>query len=422
MERESSNDDDRTRKFVGMKPLRNRRKRSKVARSRSPRLCSSAIRYEQLEPRQLLAVLVANFGDDFPLGNDALQTGWQYQWNAPVNGDPSSGGINHPETEFVSLAPTSTGTNWSPDGDLLAQNDLNAAYLRLSAFGGHPGATGDVVGGENRYAIASYTISESGYYSIEDSFVGLQGASYAPLLSKYQNDGVEYLVFVNRESPIESGVVHAKTKAYFDTSLGFLSKGDTVHVAFGANTNDLSDYFTTDFSIVRNVELEEVVGEFRNDFSGDTSTDSGWSYLWNPPANWNQVGSTDFTQGEIGDPNNYVPLKQAGGIWTADGDLDGLNSSPDHFLKLSPTGGHAGSGYSDSPFEDRFAIAAFTVENSGLYAIQQSHFTVDSRSDDGMEIFIHVDDEPIISSQTVAAGQVASFDQSLGYLKQGETI
>ena len=146
---------------------------------------------------------MANYADDFPDQSGILTPGWQYQWNAPVNGDPASGSISDAHTVFSPLIYSGSFTSWTPDGDLIPFNNPDSAFLRLSAQGGHPGlADNQLPHGVARYSIASFTVDESGFYAIDNSFVGLN-----PVNPDAHSDGIEYLVFVNRDSVLASGVV-----------------------------------------------------------------------------------------------------------------------------------------------------------------------------------------------------------------------
>lgn len=119
-----------------------------------------------------------------------------------------------------------------------------------------------------------------------------------------------------------------------------------------------------------------------------------------------------------------MPLEFTGTHWTADGDLDGLNSAPDYFLRLRPGGGQVGSGYYSPVLQDRFAIAAFTVEHSGQYGIADSFVSVADQSNDGVEVFVHVEngDRATNAPLIVSGGQTLGFDARLGYLAKGDTI
>ncbi|MFK7769773.1 MAG: LamG domain-containing protein [Mariniblastus sp.] len=378
--------------------------------------------YQSLEPRQLLASVVANFSTDFPSSQSQPTAGWEFQWNAPTPGDLNSGAIDDPATVFKSLRSTNTINGWTSDGDTNFLSDPSGGFVRLSQFGGHPGVGSETPASNiDRYSIASFTVSESGHYQLTDSVISL-----FPKVLNGNTDGVEYRVFVNREAPVERGVVTKNSKAYFDTSLGFLKSGDTVHVAFGANGTHYHDYFETDFSLTHTPELEQTVGNFRNDFASTTSTNSqseyGWDYLWNAPSNWTGAKNVNHRSGVIGNPDSYQQLQLAGDTWTADGDLDGLNSAPDYFLRLDETGGQPGNGFQPSFLADRFTIAAFTVEHSGIYGLADSFITVAGDSLDGMEVIVHVEDGPILLSKNVSGGANVSFDTDLGYMTKGDTV
>ncbi len=369
----------------------------------------------------MLATVVANYSSDFPGTDGSLTAGWQYQWNAPLESDPASGAIEDPATNFAPLSFSGSNTSWTTDGDMNPATDPLGAFVRLSSIGGHPGS-GDGLNSDDvaRYAIASFTVSESGFYTIANSFVGV-----SPLSSMAKTDGVEVRVFVNRETPLLSATVAEDAINYFDVPLGFLAVGDTVSVAYGARSNNFYDYFETDFDVQRNVDLEQTVGRFRNDFLTSEPAEYGWKYLWNQPRGWAASQSSGaLWSNSIGDPFYYQPLQLTGTTWTADGDLDGRNSSPDRFLRLTPQGGVTGSGYSGSFFQDRFAIAAFTVEHSGEYGIAESFLSVFGGSDDGVELFIHVGDgeRETLNPISVGPNASASFDMNLGFVQKGETI
>lgn len=373
--------------------------------------------YQQLESRNLLATIVANYGNDFPAAGETKVSGWDYQWNAPAAGDVGSGAIDDQAAEFRSLLPVASGSNWTPDGDLNPRTGLGSSYLKLSAAGGHPGAgSANLAGNVDRYAIASYTISQSGVYAIEDSFISLYpGAVLA------QTNGLEVRLFVNSNQPIDTVEVKQNSRAFFDSSLGFLSQGDTVHVAVGAKGDLSFDYFEMDFSLVRQSELEHVVASYRSDFNSQAQS-NGWQYLWNAPQGWIAGESPgSWFSSPIGSSENYRPLISAGQQWTSDGDLDGLNSDPDYFLRLNATGGFVGNGYQSPFLNDRFAIASYTVENSGQYGIASSFVSVSGNSNDGIEVYVHAGDE-FNQSKFVGAGRIGSFDSDLGYLEKGETI
>ncbi len=211
---------------------------------------ASPLRFEQLETRQLLAAgselsIVADYRDDFraelPLAN-----GWQYLWNAPEgwqagksNGDLRTGAVGNP-TSYQTLV--DAGKVWTPDGDSV-NNRFPDRALRLHDEGGRPGAhAGAGRNAQDRYAIAAYTVTEAGFYSITDSFLTRPNIT---------GDGIEVVVHVNDNRPIlvtEAGVGPEGTTD-FNTKIGFLEAGDTIYVAFGPGQSSKRDGFETDFSI-----------------------------------------------------------------------------------------------------------------------------------------------------------------------------
>ncbi len=375
----------------------------------------NSLGYQTLESRQLLAAVAASYSADFPDHTGQLTPGWQYQWNAPINGNLATGSIDVPTTSFEPLKFTESFTSWTPDGDRDPQTNPSAGFTRLSREGGHPGSPG---GAElvPRYAIASYTVPESGFYEIEESFIGLK-----PIAGFANTDGVEYRVFVNRNEPVVEGTVEQGERNYFDEQLGYLHKGDTIHVAFGSGGTQSYDYFTTDFTIVRDLDHQQTVGQFQTDFSGEN-----WQYYWNAPTGWtaDSLAPTNHRDGGIYELDSYLPLLPAGnGFLSADGDLSGLNSSPDHFLRLNNQGGQVGAGFVTPVFQDRFAIAAFTIPHSGNYAITESFLSVVDRSNDGVELVVHVDGQSSVQNRMIVAGGTnKSFDLGLGYLSKGQTV
>lgn len=174
--------------------------------------------------------VVADYQDDFQSGS--LPDGWQYLWNA-------LGTIEDPQN-YLSLQ--ADGTSWDTDASNPGRPDpVPGSNLFLGAFGGHPGS-----GNPDRYAIAAYTVSESGLYRIEKSFLTLTNSN-----SGGSADGVEVRVQVNHQPAILTKVVPALETISFDVQLGYLNPGDTIYVAFGENGTHVRDAFEMDFAITQ---------------------------------------------------------------------------------------------------------------------------------------------------------------------------
>ena len=174
--------------------------------------------FEQLEPRHLMSAdgIVASFGRDF--GSE----GWSYSYNAGAQELQSNGGNLTALSNF-------DGT-YRP-----AVEDPSSRFLFLNRFGGHPGAAqGQVTGNTvDRYTVVTWEVPESGYYEIADSRLEIPNGT---------GDGVEFRVYVNDDAPVTSGIATPSRISYFDSRLGFLAKGDSVRIAFGANGSDSFDY------------------------------------------------------------------------------------------------------------------------------------------------------------------------------------
>ena len=170
---------------------------------------------------------------------------------------------------------------------------------------------------------------------------------------------------------------------------------------------------------------EETVAGFRRDFRAKAPLVSGWSYLWNSPDEW-APGETPYNMwsGRIGQPSGYLSLREADGIWTADGDRKGNDGTPDRFIALNATGGHPGGGIEVyRNYEGRFAIAAYTVSDSGTYALASSSVSVgESDVGDGIELIVHVNGNDPLFREHVPAGTNRSFDLPLGDLKKDDTV
>ena len=150
----------------------------------------------------------------------------------------------------------------------------------------------------------------------------------------------------------------------------------------------------------------DTVADYRDDYDG-SSPPQGWSYLWNPTA-------------PIGAPAAYTPMAPTG-----DGDYSSDGSSiptahPARYLRIASNYVHPGQG-SNVHTHDVFAIAAFTVTVAGSYHITDSLIPPPTNSG-GVEVLIHVNDDPPVFTQTYPASVEGSFDQPLGPFEVGDTI
>jgi hypothetical protein len=150
---------------------------------------------------------------------------------------------------------------------------------------------------------------------------------------------------------------------------------------------------------------------------------AGWSYLWN-------------SGGEIGNPANYTALlPNSNGVYTSGGVDTFPAPNPAgvvnfDFVGGSP-GGHPGLGSAQagSGGIERFAIAAYTLANSELVAIQNSLVVTTNPNSGGstdglnVKVFLNNSATPVVSTTTLpGVGSTATFNGPLGPLNAGDTI
>ena len=71
---------------------------------------------------------------------------------------------------------------------------------------------------------------------------------------------------------------------------------------------------------------------------------------------------------------------------------------------------------------DRFAIAAYTVTEAGQYEITNSLITRESTSGDGVEVSVHINDQPVSQLLSLSPASSGNFNTVLGNLAVGDTI
>ncbi|MEM7345691.1 MAG: putative Ig domain-containing protein, partial [Chloroflexota bacterium] len=167
------------------------------------------------------------------------QSGWQYLWN-------DSGPIGT-ASNYSALA--WNGTLYDSDGQPGVPDATNMAWGTLSATGGHPGPGTSQGQATDRYAVAAYTVSADGQYSITDSFIQdvNTNCGNAGQLQVYVND----TLISNQTYPL-AGTIS------FDGALGQLTSGDTIYIAAGPNSIDGCDGFALDFSIAHEIPANQA--------------------------------------------------------------------------------------------------------------------------------------------------------------------
>ncbi len=140
------------------------------------------------------------------------------------------------------------------------------------------------------------------------------------------------------------------------------------------------------------------------DYQGDYQTDNfptGWQYLYN-------------SSGAFGDPSVYSPLTfEAWRYHPTTGNLPYLTSGSAH-----PGDGTA----SDPAGIERHAIAAWTVEQDGVYSITDSVVSNSNQFSNGVNVKVHVTGRSVSTLETIGSQEQGSFDTQLGFLTAGQTI
>jgi len=175
-------------------------------------------------------------------------------------------------------------------------------------------------------------------------------------------------------------------------------------------------------TVVDNFSFSTVVADYRDDYQAGVPAEN-WQYLWNAPDGFNGTSSFDGSSGRIGDPDNYVPLQAFEEGYTATGTAF-PNNAPANFVSLNAFGGHPGAGQLESSSgntRDRYAIAAWTVDVAGYYAIENSFLTTTSANGQ-VDVLVHVNDDDSAIKKSVTGNTTENFDARLGFLDEGDVI
>jgi len=156
----------------------------------------------------------------------------------------------------------------------------------------------------------------------------------------------------------------------------------------------------------------EVLTTFQ-DAMQPTTPAPGWSYLWN-------------SGGEIGDPANYtslLPTTDSGILYNTDGAPSLPSPAPGSYTFFGREGGHPGPGTVQTAIEG-YAIAAYTLNNSGAFALTNGVLQNVDTSQDGLNFRVYANSSLIYSGIT-NPGRNSSLNFSnvpLGNLNSGDTI
>lgn len=175
----------------------------------------------------------------------------------------------------------------------------------------------------------------------------------------------------------------------------------SVSVSDGQGGND-----SVSFTWTVNATSAEIIAHYQGDYR-DTSPAPGWQYYWN-------------SQGPIGQSSQYTAMLSNGSFYDSDG-TPGLPDATDlAYGSMKKRGGHPGRGISQGQTNDRYVIAAFTVNRAGDYRIVQSEIIDSGCTRNGGVIELYTNDSLI--QQSTYGPVMASFDISVGSLVAGDTV
>ncbi len=150
----------------------------------------------------------------------------------------------------------------------------------------------------------------------------------------------------------------------------------------------------------------EIVAHYRGDYR-DTSPAPGWQYYWNE-------------QGPIGQANEYTAMLSDGTFYDSDG-VSGLPDATDlAYGHLKRRGGHTGRGILQGQSDDRYVIAAFTVNRAGDYRIVESEIIDSGCTGNGGVVELYANNSFI--QQSSYGTVTTSFDADIGSLVAGDTV
>lgn len=417
---------------------------SSTRRRRGPNV--TLLDYNALEPRELLTTAAAappasSSAAPAATSTSATPTG---SATATETETPLSAATAAPEivanysSDFNSGAfspETHVGPLLDPNVKFVNLKTIDDPLIGLTGRGGHPGlsARNSLKLSADQFVVATYEAKTSGYYEIIDSLLRVADP---------RSNGVEFRVFINNGPVIFSGKTSDQGLFYFDARLGYVARGDKIRVAVGSNGDSSYDYFSIDFSVARFANREQIVGGYRQDFIASvTGQPTNWRYLWNAP---HPNAANPLTSGPLEDRSSYRPLKTTKQL-TAQPDPKHAQTAAD--LTLHQHGGHPGKGYpaatqaqaeaqAQNQAINRYAIATYSVDQSGNYAIGESFLDLSNRSIDGVEVIISTSRSDAVIRRTFTQGldqdltrqpntpthSDTHFDTRLGNLSRGDTI
>lgn len=283
----------------------------------------------------------------------------------------------------------------------------------------------------NRLVVNARSAAGSGSANIEGGTleVGAGGIITAggPATLTFGGQGAIVRATASFSSPLNASLVGTSTNAVsFDTNgfnitLSGLLDGSGGLNKIGAGTLTLAgdniyggstDVAAGTLLIEGNMNVMSPIAGYRADYQGGSPA-SGWQYLWN-------------ANGAVTDQSSYAPL-----LSTPNGnyDVDGVNGlpgpAPGSYINLGANGGHPGqaSGQGANTF-DRYVIAAYTLAQSGTYAVGNGFLDPAGTAGDGNDLRIFVWSNGTLTQvySTAVDDSATNFSVFLGQLNAGDVI
>lgn len=172
---------------------------------------------------------------------------------------------------------------------------------------------------------------------------------------------------------------------------------------------------------IRTGGAQETVRTLYSQATGTATPPQGWALKWNAPTGWVAgVEPGDLSSGAITDTNSWTAMQWGGGVWSADGNSNGADSSPDNFIRILGLGGHPGEAGASRDL-DRYTIAVFTVDAAGDYQLGQGWIEKASPSGNGLLVKIFSQGQ-LVKTVKCAAGSMAQFEARMEGLSVGDEI
>jgi len=157
--------------------------------------------------------------------------GWSYSWNEL--GELGSPGSESPLLWNGAGTYDSDAIPGSPD-----PTALNFGFVAAGKV--HPGRGTAQGEAHDRFVIASYTVPQDGFYSVQNGTLDLVGCEFG--------NGVEFAILVDNES-VHRHLWQGTDAHEFSQDLGGLQAGSRISVAVGPNGNDGCDRTAIDWDL-----------------------------------------------------------------------------------------------------------------------------------------------------------------------------